>query len=407
MAGAVAPHTGLYGEPCIRKHQVKIFDRGGRNPKDSLIDIASVSWGRVMDSISIADVVLSGRACDAQASKLQKIEPRRHEMVIYRGRERVWEGPITRTESYGNSFKISALDVLGYLQFTALSKDWPAPPIGPTLMVDRLEQIIRFELTNDYTMMTNDGPVLVKRWENLDPAINVLPFLEVGPGVTHTTAATEAFQKTVGEHMHDLGQSIGVNYTTVGRRIVIWDGELSSTRTLTEKDFTGDLGVIKDGSSMHTISHTASQQQEQGAPSLVGHAANDLSYYGPWEAIATIEDAGGNTTTDSGSSSAGSGSSSGASYASKISALNSQARRDLYGLYPVPAQLKTPDGSSFVLGETLSINDLVAGTNVPVRAVHNITPVSQLQRLRQLTVKEDPTNETVTGSLDAIGTVVA
>ena len=402
-------NLGLYGEPCVARHKVRIFDRGGKTPVTSLIDLAEVSWGRVMDSISVTDITLSGRACEAQAVDLRKIEPRRHEMVVYRGRERVWEGPIVRSESYGSSFKVSAIDVLGYLQFTALSQDWPAPPVGPTLMVDRIEQIIRHELTTDYVMMTNDGPVVVTRWENLDPPINVLAYLEVGPGVTHTTAATEAFQKTVGEHMHDLGQSIGVNYTTVGRKIVVWDGELSSTRTLTEKDFNGDLGVIKDGSSMHTISHTSAQQQEQGAPPMVGHAANDLSYYGPWEAIATVEDTGGTTSSsdDSGSGSGSGSSSSGASYASKISALNSQARRDLYGLYPVPAQLKTPDGSSFVLSDTLGINDLVAGTNVPVRAVHNITPVSQLQRLRSLKVTETPQGETITGSLDAIGTVSA
>ncbi len=637
--------TGLYGGPCISRHRATVYDRGGRVVVTTLIDIAKVTWGRVMDNISAAEVVIAGRACNAQIADLRKIEARRHELVIYRGSERVWEGPIVRTVSTGQSFTISATDVLTYLQFTSLSKDWPAPPIGPTLMVDRIAQIIEYELTTDYTMMTNDGPVTVKRWENIDPPANILPFLDIGPGTTKTTSDTSAFQKTVGSHMHDLGQSIGVNYTTVGRKIVVWDGELSSTRTMTEKDFNGDLQVIKDGSSMHIISHASSQQQEQNAPSLVGHAANDQSYYGPWEAIATVEDTGGGVSTADSSSGThavtttsrppavahfgggdsttysnanastgtinkpvntqvgdllvgifynqftggaiasglpgwtqainngvraggvyylpipdaatlaglpsswtpvyGSGQggrlafdifrvtgadlaasggpidvvssaypaqaagnvtipsitttqdndlllaytywnasaattsvvtpdaaltegeqvsspttgntsgidistkalgtagatgsfvqtvspaassnsgvllaikslqvttttyvsdsgSSGADYASKVSALNSQARRDLYGLYPLPVQLTTPNGSSFVLNETLGINDLVAGTNVPVRATHNITPVFQLQRLASLQVVEDASNEVITGSLTAIGEV--
>lgn len=388
---------------CITRHRVQIFDRGGQNKMFNIEDIAQVQWNREMDTVTQASINLTAASCADQTSKLDQIRSRRHEMVIFRGNERVWEGPIVQTKALGSGLQITAKDVLEYVSFTSLSKAWPSHP--GYLMVDRIHDILVYELTSDYVMMTNDGPVAVQRWENLSPPVNILPYLDIRAGTTLTTSNTEAFQMSVGAHMNNLGQSVGVNYTTVGRRIVVWDGTLSQLRTLTEKDMAGDFAVVEDGSSMHTISHTSANQQVQGEAPLVGHAANDLSYYGPWEAIATINGTQGASSSADSSGSDGD-SSSAAIHASQLSALNSQARRDLYGLYPVPLTLDT-QGGQILLSSTLSINQLVAGVDIPVRAIHNIKKVSQLQRLKSLTVTETADNETIKATLTAIGTVTA
>lgn len=391
---------------CVSRHTAYIYDRGATIRLGAVLDLSSVQWGRNKDAKSSATVALSSKkACAAQADFLKSIEPKRHELVLYRGDERVWEGPIAYAGSTSLGFTIKANDVTDYLDNTALTVDWPAPPVGPTLMVDRIRQIIEYELTTNYTADTNDGPVYVIRWENLDPPINVLQYLDIGAGVTKTSSDTVAFQMTLGQHLGNLSQSIGVSYTVVGRRIVVWDGYLSQTRTLTEADFSGDFLVTKDGSGFATIAHVGAQQQTAGVPEIVGHAANDLSYYGPWETVATTQGQASGGGSGSGSGSGGSGSGSGS--AASQSALNSQARRALYGLYPVPRSLNTGSGATLLLSTDLGINQLVPGVTMPVRAAHNVIDVQQPQILNDMTVTEDPTNEVITVNLTAAGAVEA
>jgi len=88
------------------------------------------------------------------------------------------------------------------------------------------------------------------------------------------------------------------------------------------------------------------------------------------------------------------------------SELNSQARRELSGRYPVPLVLASTDGGSIIPSKGITINQLVAGVQIPVVASRNIRNVSQMQRLVSLRVTENATTgETLSATLEADGEV--
>jgi hypothetical protein len=378
---------------CVTGHTVHVYDRGGKRRLHTLKDLQQVQYGRVMDGKSTAEITITGQACDEQSDVLNAISPRRHEIVIFRGDDRVWEGPIVNTASTSARFVIKANDVLEYIDFTALSKAWPTR--DDYKMVDRIREMFEYELKTPYTVTTGAGTVTVPRWETVDPPANVSPYLLIAQnGTTITTSETLAFEMTLGEHLGNLGRSVGVNFTTVGRSIVVWDGSLSKTRTMTEADVNGDFEVIRDGGGFFNVSHVIAQSQEEDEPPVLGHATNELSFYGPWETIVTVEDEA-SASEDSDAS------------APTSAALNTQARRALSGKYPVPIILAVGDDGSLTLSDSLTINDLVAGINVPVLAQRNVTPVAQMQRLSQLTVTETSMGETIKGNFESAGDIEA
>lgn len=384
---------GTFGEACISLHRVMIHDRGGVRRLNQLVDVAEVQWVREADQITGATITISGAACVAQAPVLNGIAAKRHEVVIFRGSERVWEGPIEDVKWLANRVVILALDVSSYVRGTPLSKDWPnSDGGGPDYMTERIAEILEYELTTSYDMETNAGTITVPRWEELDPPANVLPFLEVRPSIGAsgilTRSTTVAFEMMVGEHLQNLAEG-GLNYTVIGRRLLIWDSaqSIGSTRPLTEADFYGEIEVIASGREHATIAHISAQRDEEADTSDssgVGNAGAVDPFYGVWTRLVSLASEEGNDTP------------------SQLE-LNSQARRQLVGRNPVPTEINVPQGAGLRLSHDLRINDLVPGVIMPVRATLNLRPVAQDQRLDKLTVTETPAGETVQVALSPAG----
>lgn len=377
---------------CISQHRLSIFDRGGRRRIDNLVDVASVEWERVRDSKSTATFTLSGRSCEQQADIVRKIADGggRYELVIHRGDDRVWEGPIRRVATLRDRAVILATDVKEYLDRTSLTEVWPnADAGGPSLMGDRIDQIITHELTQSYVMQTNSGAVAVPRWEGLGTPINVLPFLTIYPGTVLTRATTEDFEMMLGEHIDNLVDG-GMDYTVVGRRIIFWDSALSigQTRRLTDADFYGDIEVIRYPSEHWSISHLSASRDDDSGVRGVGHAGGPHEFYGVWENIVSMqseESTAEPTQTE----------------------LNSQAQRDILHRTPVPLEVRIPDGVGLRLTHDLTIQQLVPGVIMPVVTDQNIQRVTQPQRLDKVKVTETAAGETVQVSLSPFGDVSA
>ncbi|QDH93091.1 minor tail protein [Microbacterium phage Margaery] len=400
------PNGGLsvYGDNCVQGHTALIFDRGGRNRWRQLVDLTSVDWGRTRDTFREATIVVAGNSCREQASILTGIQPRRHELVIWRGKERVYEGPVLRVSTFRDRAVILARDVGEYLNGTALSRDWPLETGEPvsadsSLMTERVRTILSYELTEPYTMTVGTGgaahDVEVPRWEGLTPPANVLPHIEVRRSETLLTRSdTVAFEMTAGEHLANLSDG-GLDFTTVGRKIVVWDSAetIGRTRVVTDADFDGELEIIYEGTEHYSISHTSAQRDEEDehtdpdepAPS-VGNAGGPNPYYGVWTNIKSLSSEDGSDTPTQ-------------------DALNSQAQRDQVGRTPVPIDIRVPDGSTLRLSPTLGINELVPGTTIPVRAEMNLRKVQQDQRLDSMTVTETAQGETIKVSLSSWGNV--
>lgn len=394
--------TSVYGENCVQGHTALIYDRGARNGRRELVDLTSVEWGRSRDAWREATIILTGRSCRAQGELITSIQPRRMEMVIWRGKKRVFEGPILQSSTFRERATIIARDVGEYVNGTALTRDWPLETGEPvsadsSLMTERVRAILTHELTEQYTMIVGTGgsaqSVVVPRWEELDPPANVLPHIEIRRSETLLTRSdTLAFEMTAGEHLANLAEG-GLDFTTIGRKILIWDSaqSIGRTRTLTDADFDGELEIIAAGTEHHSISHVSAQRNEDDehtdpdtpAPS-VGNAGGENPYYGVWTNIVSLasEDGSDTPTQD---------------------ALNSQAQRDQVGRTPVPIEIIVPDGSTLRMRAGLDINDLIPGVTIPVRADLNLRQIQQDQRLESMTVTETAEGETIKVSLSSRG----
>lgn len=384
--------TGTFGEECISLHRVMIHDRGGVRRLDQLVDVAEVEYVRERDQITGAKITVSGRACRMQAPFINSVQARRHEVVIYRGTNRAWEGPIVDVKWYANRVVLFAHDVGEYVRHTPLTKDWPnSDGGGPVYMTERIEEILTYELTTAYDMQTNAGTITVPRWENLDPPANVLPFLDIrpstGPQGILTRSSTLAFEMMAGEHLQNLAEG-GLDYTAVGRSILIWDSaqSIGRTRTITEADFYGELEVIAAGSEHAAIAHVSAQRDEDAdtADAGVGNAGEADPFFGVWTRLVSLASEEGNDTP------------------SQLE-LNSQARRQLVGRNPVPTEIVVPQGAGLRLSHDLTLDDLVPGVIMPVRATLNLRPVAQDQRLDKVTVRETPEGETIQVDLSPAG----
>lgn len=364
--------TGIYGGQCIEGHTIYIYDRGGMTRVGQLVDASQVRWTRDRDGVSEADVRVEGSACSAQASLLASIEPKRSELVIFRGLDRVWEGPVWRVGWHANYVEINAHDVMAYVMGTPLSQaydnryrddqtdpDNPIPLTRPTEVTTRINNILQHEM-------------LV--WEELDPPANVLPNLQIHhfPNEARTSAYTQPFEMTAGEHIEGLGRTAGIDWTVLGRSLHVWDvsRSLGKTRILTEADFFNEIIVTAYGADM------AASVYVTAGSGAYGHAAASSPYYGPWTMILTSYNEEGTKDPTQ-------------------AELDSQAKRNLNGRMPVPVEVRVPDNSGVRLSPTLTINDLVPGVQVPLRATMNARVMSQLQKIDFVTVTETGEGETV------------
>lgn len=335
-------------------HTAYIYDRGGSRRIGQIDPLSKVTWNRERDEVSIANVITQMPSAEC-AGMLEQTEPNRHELVIFRGKDRVWEGPITRIGFHRTYVEIEARDVMHYAYRT----------------------IMRAEFSNAYpniqTCIQRSINVLgqLSRKEALDPPINVLPHVTAytTTGDSKTSRVTVPYQSTVYQDIDSMAQRSGMDYTVVGRRIILFDTHtvFAKTATVTEADFLGDIVVTMYG--MEHATHSA-VTSEQGIYGVAG--AND-PFYGEWEILDTAYNEEGTE-------------------APTQAALQSQAERNLSGRNPVPLVVRVPDNSTLNPNGVLSITDLVPGIRIPLRATLTAKKVVQMQKLDRVQVKEDPEN---------------
>jgi hypothetical protein len=298
--------------------------------------------------------------------------------VIFRGRDRVWEGPVWRVGWHATYVEINAHDVMAYVFGTPLSIAWdnryrddntdpdnPIPITRPIEVTTRIGNILSYELTN---------------WESQSPPANVKPHVVIhnNPNEARTSAYTMPFEMTVGEHMESLGRTAGIDWTVVGRSIHVWDvsRSLGKTRMLTEADFFSSVIVTAYGADLAAEVFVVGRDGKYGHASVPDTPETPVGYYGPWTMILTAyNEEGTNDPTQA--------------------ELDSQAARNINGRVPVPVEVRVPDNSGIRLNDTLTINDLVPGVQVPLLATLNARRLSQLQKIDKVTVTETPKGETV------------
>lgn len=340
-------------------HTAYLYDRGGTRRLAQIPDITSLSWERVADDISFCDIDLVNPGPRCQ-EVLGQMEAARHEIVVFRGAERVWEGPLTLMSYQLDKVSVQARDVLHYAYRLALSKEYDNRYPNVISVLERAEDELVTELT---------------RRESESPPINVAEHVTaiVRLDDARTTRRTTIYQKTVFDDLDDMAANSGLDYTVIGRSIVLHDTHtaLGKTATLTEQDILGDVVVTMYGMELGTYAVVT------GADGAFGVSGGTDPYYGRNEIVDDAYD------EEEGSD------------APSQAELNSQAQRNLSGRNPTPIEVRVPDGSRLNPNSPIRLEDLVPGVLVPLRATLTARTFSQMQKLRKVKVSENGDGEQI------------
>lgn len=344
---------------CISQHSVVIYDMGGSQRIAEVLNVASLRWSRVRDDTSECVFTISLEDCQPQAKLLRDLSRSRYEIVVFRDGERVWEGPWWHMTTDGSQLTVTARDVTAYLSRAVMESEWDSRYPNVESVTGRVGRILAGEL---------------QRFEDQPTPINVLPFVVIHPSAeeARTSAYTSAAEMTVWEHLDALAWRSGIDYTTVGRAIHVWDTSvgLGQTPIVTEKDILGPLHVTAYRAELATRTVVTDGEGNWG------DAQTDQEYYGLVELLATAyseEEAELPTTAE----------------------LTSQAQRNMAGRNPIPLVVRVSDNSELNPEGVLAISLLVPGVRIPLRVQSSIFQINQMQKLDRVTVVEDAQGERV------------
>lgn len=348
---------------CVN-HTAYLFDRGGRNRLQKLTPPVQVAWQRLRDDVSAASVQLASPDC---LDNVEHIEPGRHELVVFRGEDRVWEGPVSLVRWEQDTVTVEAKDVMFYTQRLISRSGYNNAYPNVDTTVNRALGLLSTELP---------------RMEALDPPVNVLPHVISYHHVddARTAKRTIRFQMTVFEDIDDLAAKSGIDYTVVGRSIVIHDTHvpIGRTPTMTDADINGDVIVTAYGNELATFAAVTGAEGKYGWAAQPGVGSDGVhDYYGIWEILDDAYDEEGDAT------------------APTQAELRSQAQRNLSGRIPTPVTVRIPDGSSLSPTSSIPLDKLVPGVQVPLLATLTGRKLSQVQKLDKLDVVETSAGEEI------------
>lgn len=344
------------------EHSVALADRGGTRMLGFLDNISRVKWNRIRDDISEAEVIIE-RPSDECIEILREIGTNRTEMVIFRGGTRAWEGPITLDRRTRDRVVLQAKDVMHHVYRTVMKNGYSNAHPNTSTVVQRVAHIITEEMA---------------RKEALVPPHNILPHLTVieGDEGARTAAVTKPFEMTLFNHIDNLAARAGLEYTTVGRRIILFDGSalIGQTPPVTQDDIFGELIVTEYG--MEAGTYAVVTDGEGQAGEVGGHDG----YYG---LIELLDNAYGEEAPDDDPPDV------------NISELRSQARRNLAGRNPAPITVRMPDGTTLNPEGVFEMEHLVPGVWVPLYAKVPGREIAQMMRLDEVRFEYTPQGESV------------
>ena len=336
-------------------HHAYVYDRGGQRVIGSLGNLARVQWERRRDDISVAQVIVTAFTpeCERVLGLMRTI---RHELVIFRGDVRVWEGPITHLAFQRGQVEVTAQDVVLRLARTVMLAEYNSayPNVQPA--ITRVSQILTAELA---------------RMEALDPPINVLPHvvLHQNPTDARTASHTLPYEGTVFDHLDTLAARGGIDYVAIGRAIHLFDVDtpLGKAPPVSHGDFIGDVIVTEYGMDM------ASRTYVTDGRGNAGSSGGSDPFYGLVERVHNAFD---ETAEEA--------------EAPSVAELASQAARLQSAANPAPVVVRVPDNSRINPAGALSLDLLVPGVWVPLVAEVPGRSVSAWQKIDRVRFEENP-----------------
>lgn len=356
---------------CAGRYSAVLHWRGGGQVYTTagLENLASLQWGRTLNAVSEAQITVTKRAmtpecCDAVGAT----EPWIHELTIYRDDALVWQGPVRRTVEDRDTFTVEGVDVLGWLEklvntwfvryVAASGSDGPGPPPANGRyrrpVTEIAQNIIRLNLLESSLSDPPDWPHIYDYIVRRD-ATGPIRFEKDGSG--NATVWTEYVLFILDELTKR-----GLQYSTVGRSILLLDPTTSDTRPvarLSLDDVAGNVEVIRDGVSTATLAFATNQQTNDltgGRTVVVGDTGTE---YGRLDTLVRVQ-----TDQD-------------AAPADVDEELTQAAQDALAGRRPTPIAISIPDGAQLSPTAPVQISELVCGWRIDMETRDFCTQIGQ------------------------------
>lgn len=354
---------------CVEQYTAVLHWRGGAHAITQLAPLVSVEWQRRRNEQARATVVLAkAGASQACCEALSQISPWAHELSIFRGPDMVWQGPVLTPSETIDTFTIEAVDITGWFAKRAVVTSYTYsaeagsqyPPTDAVVIARRL---------------------LGDAFAANDPGIRA--YFTFTNGTNLSEQAAIARVDKVAEMFDDLVTQ-GLDYTTVGRRLVITPpGYLAATTravtALTDEQLGGGVTVSIEGASMATQVFNHSSSYQPGSP--IGAAGGVDAFYGLVQEIVELND-----------------------YTGSQANMNAIAKQDLATAYPAPVVVRVDDDAALHPDAPIGVDDLVCGIRIDVILTRSFCmQLRAPMTLESVTGTWDVDGERITVSLAQIG----
>jgi len=384
-AKPVVANPKIQGALGCGTYRVFIYDQGGRTPRGEITPVSNLTFSRRRDDISACVVDTNGFGPDC-CRLYADLRSWAHELVVFRDEKRVWEGPITRITYTTQSVEIEAKDVMAYLYRRIMRQGYNDsfqmvdPVTGLPVTSGGVQRGLR-------TVVERAQMIIVNALAPSDP--NILPHLTAlnGPDDARQSRVVADYSQTAWEQVDDLAATAGLDYTTVGRRIILWDTHRAIGRLPEMRDNDFDQPPIVTEYGMQTANYEA-VTNGSGVWGAVRPKDEPFpnAYYGPIEMLASAYDEASAATDEALTP---------AARQALITQLESQAQRNIAGRWPSPIVVRVPDNSMLNPQVGVGFDQLVPGVWIPLRSEGTCRQVGQWQKLDSVTVVADTNGEKV------------
>ena len=373
----IADNARIQGSLGCGSYRVFLYEQGGQKLLGEITPVSTLTFTRLRDDISSCLLHTNGYSEDC-GQLYAKARSWMHEIVVFRDNVRVWEGPITRIAYTKDDVEFEAKDVMAYVyrrvmrqgyndQYRLIKKGTGGAPdeyLGLLSVVRRAAMLITQGLAP------------------FDP--NVLPDLTA---LEYNNDAKESrfvadWSRTIWEEVDDLAATAGLDYTTVGRRILLWDTHRAIGRLpeMRDGDFSESPIVTEYGMQL------ANFMGVTNGSGVVGYTWQGASTYpfGPIEMLAS-----------SYSDAASSDLQTPEQLKQATDALIEQAKRNIAHRFPAPVIVRIPDNSTLSPNANVGFQQLIPGVWLPLRSVSTPRKVLQWQKLDSVSVEVDDKGEKV------------
>lgn len=358
------------------EYRVFVYDQGGEVMRGEITPLSTFTFRRLRDDISACLITTNGFSDDC-GQLLKRVRSWVHELKVFRnsgqGWVPVWEGPVTRITYSRDGVAFEAKDVMAYVYRRILRQgfndSWrkvDGEQVGLPTVVQRARQVIIDCLARH------------------DP--NVLGFMTTFD--FHDDALTSRvvpdFSVTGWEIVDDLAANAGLDYTVMGRRIILWDTHRATGRLpeMRDQDFSDPPVVSEYGMQLCNLFAVTNNSGVWGS-AVPKKASPPNEFYGPVEMLASAY----------GESDGGGGRALTREARDRLEgALDDQAQRNIAHRWPTPLVVRVPDNSTLSPETNVGFQQLVPGVWIPVRAATQLREISQWQKLDSITVTASATN---------------